>query len=164
MVHDPILWMLVGVPASGKSTWIEKHMYGEEGRGRDTTILSTDYYIELIAKDRGLTYNEVFHDAIKDANRKMYEDLKYAVDRGHNIMWDQTNLNSRSRAPKLNAVPYTYRKIGVFFPVPPLDELERRLASRPGKLIPKGVMQNMIDSLTQPLLAEGFNEVRTAYV
>jgi predicted kinase len=156
--------MLVGVPGSGKSTWIENRSYGDEGRGRNTTVLSTDYYIECVAKDRGLTYNEVFHDAIKDADRTMWKNLEWAIERDDNIMWDQTNLNRKSRAPKLNAVPSTYRKIGILFPVPPLDELERRLASRPGKLIPKGVMQNMIDCLTQPLLEEGFDEVRVANV
>lgn len=77
-MSNPVLWMLVGVPGSGKSTWIENADL-EEGRGRDTTVLSTDYFIECVAAIHGKTYNEVFHDTIKYANRKMYEDLDCAL-------------------------------------------------------------------------------------
>ena len=160
-MSNPVLWMLVGVPGSGKSTWIENADL-EEGRGRDTTVLSTDYFIECVAAIHGKTYNEVFHDTIKYANRKMYEDLDWALEHNHNIIWDQTNTSRKSRKEKLVKIPAHYKKIAVFFPTPLLDELERRLASRPGKIIPKGVLQNMIDCLSQPILEEGFDEVRLA--
>ena len=159
MAHEPVLWMLVGVPASGKSTCIENDNL-REGHGRDITILSTDYFIEVRAQHLGKTYNEIFHDTIKDADAKMYRDLEYALSKDHNIIWDQTNINRATRMKKLKKIPSHYKKIAVFFPTPDIDELERRLASRPGKVIPKGVLQNMIDCLTQPMLEEGFNEVR----
>lgn len=158
-MSKPVMWMLVGVPGSGKSTWIEETEL-DEGQGQDTIILSTDDYIEHIASIRGATYNEVFHDIIKDANRKMYEDLDWALAHNNNIIWDQTNTSRKSRKEKLAKIPAHYKKIAVFFPTPLLEELERRLASRPGKVIPKGVMQNMIDCLNQPMLEEGFDEVR----
>lgn len=160
-MSKPCLYMLVGVPGSGKSTWIENQL-PEEGRGHDTTVLSTDYFIECVAAIHGKTYNEVFHDTIKDANRKMYEDLDWALEHNHNIIWDQTNTSRKSRKEKLAKIPIHYKKVAVFFPTPDLEELERRLASRPGKVISKGVMQNMIDCLNQPMLEEGFDEVRVA--
>lgn len=160
-MSKPVLWMLVGVPGSGKSTWIEKADL-EEGRGHDTTILSTDCYIEHVARYQGKTYNEVFHDNIKNAQRLMYDDLDYALSYNSNIIWDQTNTSRKSRKEKLAKIPDHYKKIAVFFPTPDIEELERRLASRPGKIIPKGVMQNMIDCLNQPMLEEGFDEVRVA--
>lgn len=157
----PVLYMLVGVPGSGKSTWIENADL-EEGCGYNTTILSTDSYIEHVAQYQGKTYNEVFHDTIKNANRMMYDDLDWALGYNNNIIWDQTNTSRKSRKEKLAKIPDHYKKIAVFFPTPDIDELERRLASRPGKVIPKGVLQNMIDCLTQPMLEEGFDEVRLA--
>lgn len=159
-MSKPVLWMLVGVPGSGKSTWITKVDVLEEGRGRDTTVLSTDFFIECAAKRRGMTYNEVFQDTIKHANRMMYAHLDWALAHDHNIIWDQTNTSRKSRKEKLAKIPDHYKKIAVFFPTPDIEELERRLASRPGKIIPKGVMQNMIDCLNQPMLEEGFDEVR----
>lgn len=158
-MSKPILWMLIGVPGSGKSTWVNSATL-EEGKGRETAVLSTDLYIEHIARSTHATYNEVFQDTIKDANLKMYKDLDYALKKEQNIIWDQTNTSRKSRESKLAKIPNTYKKIGLFFPTPDEQELDRRLASRPGKNIPKGVMRNMIDCLNQPTLDEGFDEVR----
>jgi len=43
--------------------------------------------------------------------------------------------------------------------VPEPDELKRRLASRPGKVIPDDVVQQMIDNWEEPTLEEGFKEI-----
>lgn len=158
MAHRPVVWMLVGVPCSGKSTWIQNANL-EKGRGRDTTILSTDNYIEQKAKERGLTYNEVFHDVIKEADRKMWDDLRYAIDNGHNIIWDQTNLNRKSRAKKLIMIPITHHKIAVVFPTPDAETLNIRLNNRFGKNIPWVVMMDMIHSFAFPSIDEGFDEI-----
>ena len=54
---------MVGLPATGKSTLIEG-MYKP-----DTWIYSTDMYIESMAEDNGITYNEAFESNIKAATR-----------------------------------------------------------------------------------------------
>ena len=52
-----------------------------------------------------------------------------------------------------------YHAVAVVFPTPEPAELERRLASRPGKNIPWNVMQGMISSLKLPTEEEGFDEI-----
>lgn len=151
------LFMLVGVPGSGKSTWIKQQVLFE-----DVHIASTDDIITRYANAQGKTYNEVFHEHIKAAEKEMYAGVMEAVKRNQDIIWDQTNTSRKSRAKKLILIPDRYRKVGVFFPTPSMEELERRNASRPGKVIPWGVMQNMIDCLNQPMLDEGFDEVQVA--
>lgn len=160
MSDGPVLWMLVGVPGSGKSTWITKLDVLEEGRGRDTTVLSTDYFIEFMAREMNKTYDEIFKDTIKDAEKKMYADLEWAISKGHNLVWDQTNLTVKTRQKKLAKVPAHYKKIGVWFPTPEESELQRRLASRPGKTIPEYILGPMIEMMEQPTLKEGFDIVR----
>jgi hypothetical protein len=52
-----------------------------------------------------------------------------------------------------------YEHIAVVFQTPNADELARRLASRPGKNIPAGVVKSMIRGFQMPTEAEGFKEI-----
>ena len=45
------------------------------------------------------------------------------------------------------------------FATPEKAELERRLASRPGKEIPADVIEQMIDGFEMPTEDEGFTEI-----
>ena len=46
--------MLIGVPGSGKSTWVENQDWA-----KNCVYVSTDQYVEAYAKGLGKTYNEV---------------------------------------------------------------------------------------------------------
>jgi len=148
----PNFYMLIGVPASGKSTWRAQHAGNAE-------IISTDDIIEHRAKSLGLTYNDVFKDSIKEAtelaNRHAYKAFRMNKD----VIWDQTNLTPKSRKPKLAYVPDDWKKIAVVFATPSQEEWQRRLASRPGKSIPWNVLWGMSRSLAEPTPEEGFHEV-----
>ena len=144
------LYMLVGVPGSGKTTWIRNNKH-------DAVVLSTDDYIEKIAAKQGKTYSEVFKDTIGDATDQMEKDLIQALRNERDIIWDQTNLTAKSRKSKLSRIPKSYKKVGVYFSVP--QDLRDRLASRPGKVIPEPVIISMINQLQPPTKEEGFDEV-----
>lgn len=154
----PTLYMLVGIPGSGKSTWIANQALD----WNNTRIISTDNIVERRAQEQGKTYSEVFQQEIKSATAQMNAELRQALRDGADIVWDQTNLTRKARASKLSVVPEDYRKIGVFFPTPGDDELKRRLASRPGKTIPANVVLGMKSQIERPSTDEGFDEVRTA--
>lgn len=149
------LFMLIGVPGSGKSTWANKADFG----GGNTCIVSTDDIIAHKAKEQGKTYNEVFKDSIKDAEKLMYKHVMWSVERGENIVWDQTNLTKKSRAKKLIMIPDHYEKIAVFFETPDDEELDKRLNNREGKTIPEHVMDAMIEMIEYPEIDEGFDRV-----
>ena len=148
----PRLYMLVGVPGSGKSTWIRS-------RNHDAVIASTDDKIEAAAAAQGLTYDAVFESEFKAANAALREDVKQAVKDQRDIIWDQTNLTAKSRRSKLGQVPKHYERIALYFPTPDGEELARRLASRVGKTIPVHVMASMIASLEPPVPSEGFDAI-----
>lgn len=152
----PFLWMLIGVPCAGKSTWVD---YQLENCDDPPFIASTDSLIEHIAKQEGKTYNEVFKDNIKAAEKRMYAQVALATDLDQCIIWDQTNLTRKSRAKKLIMIPDHYEKIAVVFSTPEPEELEKRLASRPGKTIPYQIVKGMIESMEYPELDEGFDLV-----
>jgi predicted kinase len=102
----------------------------------------------------------VFKSTVKVAEKEMYKQVTAAVEAGQDIVWDQTNLNKKTRAKKLDMIPDHYRKIAVFFPEP--DDLEQRLSSRPGKTIPANIIQSMRTNLEKPDLEEGFSVVTVA--
>ena len=145
--------MLVGVPGSGKSTWINSQEWS-----RDCVLVSTDKLIELEAARQGKTYNDVFKDYIGEATRIMNEDIREAVEAGKDIIWDQTNTSRKSRKTKLAQVE-GYYKIAVLFPIPEKDEWNRRINNRPGKIIPEAVLKAMAEGLQKPTEEEGFKEI-----
>lgn len=148
----PTLYMLVGVPASGKSTWVKQN------RG-DALVASSDDYIEKQAEKMGTTYNDVFDDYIKAANNHAIETARRAFSDKLDLIWDQTNLTKNGRRNKLKMVPKDYKKIAVFFSTPHIDVLKNRLGNRPEKNIPDYVMNTMIKTVEKPTTDEGFNEV-----
>ncbi len=144
------LYMLIGVPGSGKTTWIKNNKH-------NAVVVSTDDYIERVAAKQGKTYSEVFKDAIGPATEQMEKDLIQATRNEQDIIWDQTNLTAKVRKQKLQRIPKNYRKVAVYFSVP--QDLRDRLASRPGKVIPEPVIISMINQLQPPTKEEGFDEV-----
>jgi len=148
-------YQLVGVPASGKSTWIKNQTWA-----LGLTIVSTDTFVEDYARSVGKTYSEVFKDYMPKAVDLMAEQVINARKQGHDIIWDQTSTSIASRERKFNMLP-DYEHIAVVFKTPEKAELERRLASRPGKTIPLDVVEQMAFDLTMepPTEDEGFSEI-----
>lgn len=149
------LYMLIGLPASGKTTWAVDKAFSWNP---PPYVLSMDQYIDYYANKHDMTYSEAFTKAAPWAEAKMKEDLNFVLDRKlDNVIWDQTNLSVKTRAKKLKKIPKTYRKVAVFFETP--KDIEKRLASRPGKTIPPLVFSQMSQAMQEPTLSEGFDEI-----
>jgi predicted kinase len=150
---QPKLYVLVGVPGSGKSTWVANQDWA-----KDCVYVSTDTHVEAYAKTVGKTYSEVFLDYMPTAVDLMSQQVVDARDHNQDIIWDQTSTTVASRRRKFNMLP-DYYAIAVVFKCPDADELTRRLLSRPGKLIPVDVIHNMITNFDVPSEDEGFDEI-----
>jgi predicted kinase len=149
----PKCYQLIGVPGSGKSTWVS-----EQDWALGLTIVSTDAFVEDYARAQGKTYSEVFTDYMPTAVNLMAEQVVFAREHGHDIIWDQTSTTIESRARKFRMLP-DYEHIAVVFETPEHNELMRRLMSRPGKEIPDHVIASMIASWEEPTEEEGFKEI-----
>ena len=152
----PQCYQLIGVPASGKSTWVSNQEWA-----LGLTIVSTDAFVEDYARAQGKTYSEVFKDYMPTAIDLMIEQVVFAREHGHTIIWDQTSTTVKSRARKFHMLP-DYEHIAVVFRTPEHKELVRRLMSRPGKEIPDHVVASMIASWEEPTEQEGFKEIWNA--
>ena len=122
------------------------------------TIVNTDVFVEDYARAQGKTYSEVFAEYMPTAIDLMIEQVVFAREHGHTVIWDQTSTTVASRAKKFRMLP-EYYAIAVVFRTPSRDELDVRLSGRPGKHIPKKVIDNMIQNWEEPTLEEGFKEI-----
>jgi len=150
-------YQLIGVPGSGKSTWYQNQDWLGEDK-KDHKYVSTDQHVEGYAKDQGKTYSEVFEEYMPTAVKQMMINVNMAAAIGLDIVWDQTSTTIASRTRKFNALP-DYEHIAVVFATPDPDELTRRLASRPGKVIPYHVIMNMLQNWEEPTFNEGFKDI-----
>jgi len=149
----PKCYQMIGVPGSGKSTWIRNQIWA-----LGLTVVSTDTFVEDYARAQGQTYNEVFQDYMPRAVDLMVQQVVFAREHGHSVIWDQTSTTVASRRKKFRMLP-DYEHVAVVFGTPEPAELARRLAGRPGKSIPDHVMLSMLQNLKEPTLEEGFQEI-----
>lgn len=153
--------ILIGLPGSGKSTWIFENILVRSDI-LPYVVISSDDVLERIAKEKGLTYSDVFKDYIGQATAEMKSNFKSAIAEGKNIIWDQTNMSKKKRRGILAQIPADYYKIAVDFSVNP-NELKRRLDERAkltGKHIPWKIVEDMGKNYQAPdKLEEGFDEI-----
>ena len=146
-------YQLIGVPGSGKSTWVKNQIWA-----LGLSVVSTDNFVEAYANQQGRTYSEVFGDYMPAAIDLMIQQVAFARQHDNTVIWDQTSVTVASRRKKFRMLP-NYKHIAVVFKTPDPEELSRRLASRPGKIIPEEIVKDMIDRFEMPTLAEGFAEI-----
>ena len=149
--------MLIGLPGSGKSTWIKSHSEGY-------TILSTDAFIEKQAATQGKTYTEVFADQIGPATLAM----EFVADRVRaipgDVIIDQTNLGSKTRKKKLKPFLEAGYVAEAYIFAPRGMNVHKINSERPDKQIPEHIYASMYRTFltdAQRLVAkdEGFSYV-----
>lgn len=150
----PKCTILVGVPGSGKSTWLNQNISDRDH------IVSTDNIIDALGKVYGFTYNEIFSETIRFADMVMVKWMLESAEAGDNLYIDRTNMSVKSRAQFINKLKkYGYEFECVVFPTPEPEEWKRRLDSRPGKTIPQEAIDRMVASYQVPTEAEGFKKI-----
>lgn len=152
----PRCYQLIGVPGSGKSTWVD-----EQDWALLCARVSTDKWVEIYSREVGRTYSEVFTDFMPIAVDLMAKEIVVARELKRDIIWDQTSTTVDSRTKKFRMLP-DYEHIAVVFKTPDRIILDKRLkerAKQTGKVIPKSVVTMMIQCWEEPTEEEGFKEI-----
>lgn len=162
---NPEIIMMVGLPGSGKSTYLKPYKTfvenGEFVEHKQYVIISTDDIIQEEADRTGKTYSELWKSMIGPATATADKQFKDALAEGKNIIWDQTNVSAKKRINVLRQVPDSYHKTANVFIVS-LETLKERLTKRgqeTGKHIPFNVVMDMHKRFEMPTGAEGFDEI-----
>lgn len=151
--------VMTGLPGSGKDTWINNFLNSERGAGYK--VVSTDMYLEEIAKEEGLTYNDVFEDRFKDAEKRMNAAVQLHIMEDEDVIWNQTNLGLKKRAKILNIFKKYENKFSISITIDPVVHRQRldARAEREGKTISEGLIRQMTNDRVEPSLDEGFHSV-----
>lgn len=136
----PILYTLVGLPASGKSTFCKSHP--------ECVYVSSD----AIRKE--LYGDEATQGNASDVFAIAHERIDYYLTLGYNVIFDATNTTRKSRKQALAHKAY---HIAVYFDIP-VSVCKARNAKR-DRVVPDFVYDNMIKYMSKPTKYEGFNDV-----
>ena len=140
-MKQPILYLLCGPAASGKSTWCKQHIKpGETYISRDeirfSMLKSNDSYFEY--------ENQVFNQFIQDINRELAA--------GHNVYADATHLNWKSRNKTLQHIigKDTIQIVPIVMNTPFYLCLERNAKRSGRQRVPDVEMSKMFNRFTFP--------------
>jgi heterogeneous nuclear ribonucleoprotein U-like protein 1 len=154
--------MLIGLPASGKSTWAADYM--AKNQEMSFQVVSSDDIIEEKALLQGLTYCASHQKNIGFAIDEMERRFQQHIKNGVNIIHDQTNLNIATRKKHLAKVK-GYVKLAVIFILAKekwQPQFETRKANT-GKDIPEFIIDNMMKGFELPTKQEGFDRVHLSW-
>lgn len=141
----PILYYLVGLPASGKSTWAKENI------NENTVWISSD---NIRKELYGSESNQDNHTEVFDImNKRTREALKS----GLNVIYDATNINSRRRKGFICQFKNA-RKVCVYFATD-LNDVVSRNYKRYRK-VPFEVIDKMYKSLQMPMYHEGWDNIQ----
>jgi len=153
--YTPFIHVLVGLPASGKSTFI-KNTFNE-----DVVIVSKDDVIMEKGAEMGIDkYTDVYRALTSEQHDEAYKEtirrFQEAVKQGKEIVIDMTNMSKKSRGKWINNIGNKYRTQAWVF-VAGKSLLNSRNILRTeieNKLIPQHVYTNMMKSFLVPTLNE----------
>lgn len=141
----PILYMTIGLPGSGKSTYIEK-MNG-------VIIHSSDNIRqELFGDINDQAHNE---EVFRTLHKRIIKDLS----KGKNVVYDATNINYKRRMEFLKSLNRIHcEKIALLFMTPIHVCIARNMIRE--RKVPEDVIMRMYYNFYIPYYYEGWNEIR----
>lgn len=146
-----IFYMMIGLPASGKSTIAKKYAEKE-----NAIIISTDQLREeLLGDEASQENNELI---FKEAEKRIKSNLENEV----NVIFDATNISYKRRMDWLNKLKkYNAYTVAIMVATPYEECLERNL--KRDRKVPEEVITNMYHNFYVPQYYEGFHKIIVEY-
>lgn len=146
-----ILYIMMGAPGSGKSTFIKNYIdYKIE-----TYVSRDEIRFSMVKEDEDYfsKENEVF--------KKFTSEINNALNLGINVYADATHLNTASRNKLINAIKEKPSSIEVIFINTSLNKCLEQNENRKGtrSYVPRETIKRMYLSIEPPTFEEGFSTI-----
>ena len=145
------LYIAVGLPGSGKSTYAKNFV-----NGKDIEYLSSDELRAVYGKDE--TDQSVTSIVFGHIKRKVDEFLKD----GKNVLVDATSVNRRERSDYINsAKKYSAKVVAIVFKMDRQGLIDRnkKRGEQGGRVVPDFVIDKMLAKFEEPSYNEGIDVI-----
>ena len=149
------LWMLCGIPGSGKSTWAQTHI---NKISDDVKYVSRDIIRFSIVKE-----DEEYFSHENEVFKQFVEEIKDGLANHKDTIADATHLSKASRSKLLRNLGSSLKecKINIIAIRTPLEIALERNEERKGtrSYVPRGVIRRMKSQYEIPSEEEGFDKI-----
>lgn len=152
-MNKPILYMLVGLPASGKSSWANEHRGFYRYPDKDYTWWFSS---DIIRQAHNLKDNNKVFNIV---HKKVFA----ALERGDNAIYDATNISRKRRVAFLKDLEQRKidcQKVCLLFLTPVYLCKERNAERKGNARVPEEVIDRMLRQFQLPMMSEGWDEIR----
>ena len=153
-IDNPTLYILIGVPGSGKSTYAEE-LYQKSERG--ICLVSSDQLRKSLYGDESCQNDpkRVFGIA--------HRVIKNQLSHGFDVIFDATNIYKRDREKIIKEILFEVKReirfVAIYFDTP-IETCIARQELRERK-VPTKVIEKMARQIDKPTFEEGFDIIKT---
>ena len=145
------LYIVMGTPGSGKSTWIQNHL--DE---HSVWVSRDDVRFSMVAED------EEYFSKEKQVFKEYTRRINNALENGYDVFADATHLNKASRNKLLTAInPELNIEVDVVWIKTPLETCIGQNQNREGtrSFVPVSAIRRMFYQIEMPEFEEGIKKI-----
>lgn len=145
------LYLVMGCPGSGKTTWIKNHLDDK------SLWVSRDEIRFSMVKE-----NEEYFSKEKEVFNEFVRRIDEGLDLNFNVIADATHINVKSRRKLLDSIAFPLNtKVCIIWIKTPLIECIKRNDNRKNtrSFVPRGVIRRMYSQIEEPNFEEGFDTI-----